>query len=406
MVKVAILGLGTVGTGVAEVLSQNAQTINAHAAEDIELKYILDIRDFPESPFADKVIHDFAVIESDPEIRIVVETIGGLRVAYEYTRRAILAGKSVVTSNKELVAERGAELIKLAREQNVNYLFEASVGGGIPIIRPLTQCLSANDIHEITGVLNGTTNYILTRMQKDGVGMDAALKEAQANGYAEANPAADIEGLDACRKICILADLAFGHHIAPSAVTTEGISEITQLDMRFADSEGYVIKLLGRVVRREDGRINLLVAPHLIPADRPLAGVSGVFNGIIVIGNAIDEVMFYGRGAGKMPTASAVAADIIDAAKHLVSRKFIDWCDDAPDFVADTDDMIYRHYVRLDNCTAQMVLNLFPHARIVAETEGAASFVTVPVPTRDVKRKVGLLCADGAVRQSILRILG
>lgn len=406
MVKVAILGFGTVGTGVAEVLSQNAQTIHAHAAENIELKYILDIRDFPESPFADKVIHDFSVIENDPEVKIVVETIGGLRVAYDYTRRAILAGKSVVTSNKELVAERGAELINLAREQNVNYLFEASVGGGIPIIRPLTQCLSANDIHEITGVLNGTTNYILTRMQKDGTSMEAALKEAQANGYAEANPSADIDGLDACRKICILADLAFGHHIAPSAVSTEGISEITQNDMQFAEREGFVIKLLGRVVRREDGRVNILVAPHLVPVDRPLAGVNGVFNGIIVIGNAIDEVMFYGRGAGKMPTASAVAADIIDAAKHLVSRKFIDWSDDAPDFVASTDEMIYRHYVRLGNCTVQKVLDLFPHSRIVDETEDSTSFVTVLVPTGDVKRKVALLCADGAAQQSILRILG
>ena len=403
MVKLAILGFGTVGTGVAEVLSQNAETIRAHADGDIELKYILDIRDFPESPFADKVIHDFEIIEKDPEIKIVVETIGGLRVAYEYTRRAILAGKSVVTSNKELVAERGAELIRLAREHNVNYLFEASVGGGIPIIRPLTQCLSANDIHEITGVLNGTTNYILTRMQKDGVALETALREAQENGYAEADPSADINGQDACRKICILADLAFGHHIAPSSVTTEGISGITQLDMRFAEKEGHVIKLLGRVVRREDGRVNILVAPHLISVSRPLAGVSGVFNGIIVIGNAIDEVMFYGRGAGKLPTASAVAADIIDAAKHLVSRKMIDWADDAPDFVADSGEMVYRHYVRMGHCTAAMVLALFPHARIVTETAEFTSFVTVPVPTRDVDRKVGLLCNDGAVLQSRLR---
>ena len=405
MVKLAILGFGTVGTGVAEVLSQNAQTINAHAADTIELKYILDIRDFPESPFADKVIHDFSVIENDPEIRIVVETIGGLRVAYDYTKRALLAGKSVVTSNKELVAERGAELIKLAREKNVNYLFEASVGGGIPIIRPLTQCLSANDIHEITGVLNGTTNYILTRMQKDGVALETALKEAQENGYAEANPSADIDGPDACRKICILADLAFGHHIAPSAVTTEGISGITQQDMQYAKDAGYVIKLLGRVVRRDDGRINILVAPHLVPMERPLAGVSGVFNGIVVIGNAIDEVMFYGRGAGKLPTASAVAADVIDAAKHLVSRKFIDWSDDAPDFVADTNDMIYRYCVRLGNCTAAQVLDVFPHAQSVTETPEYTAFITDPASARDVERKIDRLCADGAVQQSRIRIL-
>ena len=406
MVKVAILGFGTVGTGVAEVLSKNAQTINAHAAEDIELKYILDIRDFPDSPWADKVIHDFSVIENDPEVKIVVETIGGLRVAYDYTKRAMRAGKSVVTSNKELVAERGAELIKLAREQNVNYLFEASVGGGIPIIRPLTQCLSANDIHEITGVLNGTTNYILTRMQTDGVTLETALKEAQASGYAEADPSADIDGHDACRKICILADLAFGHHIAPSTVTTEGISGITQLDMQFAGSEGYVIKLLGRVVRRKDGRIHILVAPHLVPSDRPLAGVSGVFNGIIVIGNAIDEVMFYGRGAGKLPTASAVVADIIDAAKHLVSRKYIDWSDDASDFVADTDDMIYRHYVRLGNCSAQAILVQFPNASIVAEVPSFTSFVTDPLPTGTVEKRKQLLCTNGAECQSMLRILG
>ena len=255
MVNVAVLGFGVVGSGVAEVLSLNGACIDRKAGGPIRLKYILDVRDFPDSPFGDRVVHDFSVIESDPEVSVVVETIGGAKAALDFTRRALRAGKSVVTSNKELVAEHGQELLELAREKGVSYLFEASVGGGIPIIRPLNQCLAANEIEEITGILNGTTNYILTRMIRAGLSFDAALKEAQRNGYAEQDPTADVEGHDACRKICILASLAFGRHIYPRQVPAQGITAVTLDDVAWAASCGKKIKLLGRAIRQGDGRV-------------------------------------------------------------------------------------------------------------------------------------------------------
>ena len=304
MVNVAILGFGVVGSGVAEVLDTNGRHIEGKVDDLIRLKYILDVRDFPDSPFAGKVVHDFSVIEQDPEVSIVVETIGGAKVALDFTRRALQAGKSVITSNKELVAEHGCELLRLAQEKGVSYLFEASVGGGIPIIRPLNQCLAANEIEEITGILNGTTNYILTRMIRAGLSFDDALREAQANGYAEQDPTADIEGHDAWRKIY------------PRQVPTEGITGVTLADVAYADSCGKKLKLLGRAIRRTDGKVCAYVAPHLVDRENPLSGVEDVFNAIAVRGNAIGDVMFYGRGAGKLPTASAVVADVIDAAKH------------------------------------------------------------------------------------------
>ena len=292
MVNVAILGFGVVGSGVAEVLATNGAHIDRKVDDLIRLKYILDVRDFPDSPFADKVVHDFSIIENDPEVNIVVETIGGAKVALDFTRRALMAGKSVVTSNKELVAEHGCELLRLAQEKGVSYLFEASVGGGIPIIRPLNQCLAANEIEELCGILNGTTNYILTRMIRAGLSFDAALKEAQQNGYAEQDPTADIEGHDACRKICILASLAFGRHVYPRQVPTEGITGVTLSDVAYAESCGKKIKLLGRAMRRDDGKVCAYVAPHLVDGEDPLAGVEDVFNAITVKGNAIGDVMF------------------------------------------------------------------------------------------------------------------
>ena len=316
MAKVAIMGFGTVGSGVAEVLAGNAASIEKKAGEPVEVKYILDLREFPDSPFADKIVHDFSVIENDPEVTVVAECIGGARIAREYTTRALKAGKSVVTSNKEVVAECGDEFLEIAREKNVNYLFEASVGGGIPILRPLTSCLAANEITEIYGILNGTTNYILTKMIKEGLSFDTALRQAQEKGYAEADPTADIEGHDACRKICILASLAFGRHVYPRQVPTTGITGVTSGDVALAHAAGKRIKLLGRTLRLDDGKIIAYVAPHLIDDGEQLAGVEDVFNGIVVRGNAIGDVMFYGRGAGKLPTASAVAGDIIDAVKH------------------------------------------------------------------------------------------
>ncbi|WP_130869087.1 homoserine dehydrogenase [Intestinimonas massiliensis (ex Afouda et al. 2020)] len=381
MVNVAILGFGVVGSGVAEVLATNGPHIDRKVDDLIRLKYILDVRDFPDSPFADKVVHDFSIIENDPEVSIVVETIGGAKVALDFTRRALMAGKSVVTSNKELVAEHGCELLRLAQEKGVSYLFEASVGGGIPIIRPLNQCLAANEIEELCGILNGTTNYILTRMIRAGLSFDAALKEAQANGYAEQDPTADIEGHDACRKICILASLAFGRHVYPRQVPTEGITGVTLADVAYAESCGKKIKLLGRAMRRADGKVCAYVAPHLVDQEDPLAGVEDVFNAITVKGNAIGEVMFYGRGAGKLPTASAVVADVIDAAKHRDEKKRMFWSEGGEDVTVSPADLESAWYIRVEG-TAEQAKAVFPDRALLARSgapEGEFALVTEPM---------------------------
>ena len=368
MVNVAILGFGTVGSGVAEVLTGHENSIERKAGGLIRLKYILDVRQFPNSPFADQFVKDFGVIESDPEVDIVVETIGGATVALDFTRRALEAGKSVVTSNKELVAAHGYELTQLAKKKGVCYLFEASVGGGIPIIRPLSQCLAANEILEIHGILNGTTNYILTRMIRAGLTFDAALKEAQDNGYAERDPSADVEGHDACRKICILAAIAFGRHIYPGQVPTQGITGVTLADVDYAESAGKKIKLLGRAIRREDGRVCAYVAPHLVDQSDPLAGVEDVFNGISVRGDAIGDVMFYGRGAGKLPTASAVVADVMDVARNMGSRKALSWEPGGEDAVCGTDELASRWYVRA-GVPADKLHTVLPGCRLLARRE-------------------------------------
>lgn len=371
MVNVAILGFGVVGSGVAEVLATNGPHIDQKVDDLIRLKYILDVRDFPDSPFAGKVVHDFSVIENDPEVSIVVETIGGAKAALDFTRRALRAGKSVVTSNKELVAEHGCELLALAAEQGVSYLFEASVGGGIPILRPLNQCLAANEIEEITGILNGTTNYILTRMIRGGLSFDAALKEAQANGYAEQDPTADIEGHDACRKICILASLAFGRHIYPRQVPAEGITGVTLSDVAWAEACGKKLKLLGRAIRQADGRVCAYVSPHLVDVENPLAGVEDVFNAIAVKGNAIGDVMFYGRGAGKLPTASAVVADVIDAAKHRDEKKRVFWAEGGEDTTVSPDGLASAWYVR-GSGDAGAAKAALPGARLLARADAPA----------------------------------
>lgn len=349
MAKIAILGLGTVGSGVAEVLSKNAASIEKKAGEPVTVKYILGRHDYPHSPFGHLVVKDFSIIENDPEVSVVAECIGGADAAREYTLRALNAGKHVVTSNKEVVAEYGDEFLTLAREKNLNYLFEASVGGGIPIIRPLSSCLAANEITEIYGILNGTTNYILTKMIKEGLSFDTALQEAQEKGYAEADPTADVAGFDACRKICILASLTFGHHVYPRQVPTQGITGVTDHDVALAEAAGRKIKLLGRALRQDDGTVIAYVAPHLIEQDQQLAGVEDVFNGIVVRGDAIGDVMFYGRGAGKLPTASAVSADIIDAVKHRARRKEnMDWTSGGPDVVGDFTQLPMQWYIRTD----------------------------------------------------------
>lgn len=347
MVNVAILGYGVVGSGVGEIFYKNGQHISERVANEVNLKYILDLREFPDSPFADRVVHDFSIIENDPEVQIVVETMGGVPFPLDCTRRALKAGKSVVTSNKELVASHGYELLNLAKENGCSYLFEASVGGGIPILRPMTSCLAANELQEIVGILNGTTNYILTRMIRAGLSFDDALAEAQANGYAERDPSADILGWDACRKICILSSLGFGRHIYPKQVPTEGITGITLSDVAYARSGGYKIKLLGRSVRRDsDGKVCAFVAPHLVAEDSPLANVEDVFNAIQVTGDSIGDVMFYGRGAGKLPTASAVVADVMDIVR-MKGKKVISWEEGGEDTVYPVEEIASQWYVRV-----------------------------------------------------------
>lgn len=347
MVQVAILGFGVVGSGVAEVMSRNRGPIEARSGAGLELKYILDVRDFPDSPYADKFVKDFAIIENDPEVDVVVETIGGATVALDFTRRALKAGKSVVSSNKELVAQHGYELLNLARENNVSYRFEASVGGGIPILHPLSQCLAANRISEVHGILNGTTNYILTHMFGTGISFAEALREAQERGYAEKDPTADIEGMDTCRKICILAAIAFGRHVYPHQVPTEGITKVTLADVSYAYAAGMKVKLLGRAILQEDGRVMAYVAPHFLSVHDPLADVEDVFNAITIRGNVIGDVMFYGRGAGKLPTASAVVADVIDAVQHQRTRRFLSWDEGGEDYVVGTETLENRWFLRL-----------------------------------------------------------
>lgn len=322
--NIAVLGYGTVGSGVVEVLTTNRETITKRAGEAINVKYVLDLRDFPGDPIQEKIVHDYQVILDDPEIKIVVEVMGGVEPAYTFVKKALCAGKSVSTSNKELVAKHGAELLALANEKNVNFLFEASVGGGIPIIRPLNQSLTADEIDEITGILNGTTNYMLTKMDTEGADYDAVLKEAQDKGYAERHPEADVEGYDACRKIAILSSLAFGQQVDFEDIYTEGITSITAEDIRYATAMNKSIKLLGNSWR-VDGKIYAMVCPMLLDNAHPLSGVNDVFNAIFVRGNMVDETMFYGKGAGKLPTASAVAADVVDCVKHTGKNIKILW---------------------------------------------------------------------------------
>ena len=402
MVNVAILGFGTVGSGVAEVLTKNGGLIDQRVDDLVRLKYILDVRDFPDSPFADCFVKDFSIIEQDPEVDIVVETIGGATIALEFTTRALKAGKSVVTSNKELVATHGYDLLQLARENGVSYLFEASVGGGIPILRPLTSCLAANELTQITGILNGTTNYILTRMIRAGLSFEQALKEAQDKGYAEKDPTADVDGHDACRKICILAALAFGQHVYPQQVPTEGIRGVTLEDVAYADSKGYKLKLLGRCIRQPEGRVCAFVAPHLVSDENPLAGVEDVFNAIAVTGNAIGDVMFYGRGAGKLPTASAVVADVIDIAKDLKKDRHNAWGPGAPDLVVSPDILSSRWYVRANASLDQARLacgEIQPLARAGAPA-GEAAFLTGQMTSPQIGDRL-----KGMAVSSLFRVL-
>jgi len=374
MINIAVLGYGVVGSGVVQVIDKNSGRINRNAGQEIKVKYILDIREFADCPYKALFATDFETIVNDPEVEVVVEAIGGVGAALTYTRRALEAGKSVVTSNKELVAEYGSELLRLAMDKEVNYLFEASVGGGVPVIRPLAQCMTANIINEIYGILNGTTNYILTDMEKNGADFSAALHEAQKKGYAESDPTADIEGHDTCRKICILSSLAFGRHIFPHQVSTEGISGVTLNDIHYAAKLGYEIKLLGRS-RTVGDKVSVYVAPHLVNKHNLLAVVDGVMNGVVIRGNAVGNVVFCGAGAGKLPTASAVIADVIDAVKHLHARRWISWADGVDDLIVDSTLLDSAWYIRA-NAARNKVEREFGSVIFAEDTGTETAFVT------------------------------
>jgi len=387
MIQVAVLGFGTVGSGVVEVLDQNAERVKKAVPEGVAVKYIVDIREFPGNPYEKLLVRDFALVENDPDVQIVVETIGGATIAYDFTKRALLAGKSVVTSNKELVATKGCELLAIAREKKVHYLFEAAVGGGIPVIRPLVQCLAGNNILSICGILNGTTNYILTKMINEALSFDEALKQAQLNGYAEQDPTADVEGHDACRKISILSSLAYGHYVAPELIATEGIRKVSLSDVAFAASAGYAVKLLGRTVR-DGNQAYVFVAPHLVDRACPIARVDDVFNAIMIEGDAVGQTMFYGRGAGKLPTASAVVGDIIDVAEHKEKPRRMGWQDAVDGFVKPMDTFVCRRYARIAEKDKKRSEEIFGAVRwLSAGAPAEAAFLTGPLSEREFAEK-------------------
>lgn len=402
MISVAIMGHGTVGSGVAEILTTHKQKLFKAVGEELYVKHILDLREFPDSPLADRFTKNFEDIVNDIEVRVVVEVMGGTNPAYDFVKRCLQAGKSVVTSNKELVAKHGAELLAVAKENNANFLFEASVGGGIPIIRPLSQCLVANEVDEIAGILNGTTNFIFGKMINDNMDFSDALKLAQDLGYAERNPEADIEGHDACRKICILASLAFGKHIYPDNVYTKGISEITLDDVKYADSLNYVIKLIGDVKKTEDGKLDIMVAPMLLSKDCILSDINDVFNGILVKGDCTGDVMFYGKGAGKLPTASAVVADVVDCAKHLKARKRIFWTDSDGSQVASYKDSKTAMYIRVAG-KGEMAQSLFPDSEIM-KADGNTVLMTQEYKFGEIEDKIAKLNENGEKVLSAIRI--
>ena len=344
MINVAILGYGTVGSGVFEVLNENKESISRRAGQELHVKYVLDLRDFPGQPVEKVLVHDYEQIVSDPEVDIVVEVMGGVEPAYTFVKKALLAGKNVCTSNKALVAKHGRELMDIAKEKSINFLFEASCGGGIPIIRPLNKCLTADEIEEITGILNGTTNYMLTKMAEEGADFDEVLKDAQEKGYAEKDPTADIEGHDPCRKIAILTSLVCGRQVDFEDIHCEGITKITADDFKYAKVLNRSIKLLASS-RKVGNSYSCMVAPFMLSAEHPLCGVNGVFNGIFVHGNVLGDAMFYGSGAGKLPTASAVVADIVDMTKHKNTNIYIDWSPEKLTLV-DYKDSVNSFFVR------------------------------------------------------------
>lgn len=397
MANVAILGFGTVGGGVYEIIKNNAKDKIKANDEGIYVKRILDIRDFPNHEEKEIFTKDFNDILNDEGISVVAETMGGLHPAYEFTKSLLEAGKSVVTSNKELVATYGTELLKLAADKNVNYMFEASVGGGIPVIRPMHQCLTANNVERIAGILNGTTNYILNQMINFGKTFDSALSEAQENGYAEKNPAADIEGHDACRKIAILASLASGKFVDYNNVPTEGITNISLEDVKYAAALGYSVKLIG-YMQTVGGKLGMFVAPMFVPKSCPLAGVDDVFNAIMIKGDCVGDVMFYGRGAGKLPTASAVVADVIDSVKHQERSKKISWVEPKENIMYPSEDLQFSYFVRVKGGIPQDLESVSEVCDIVS---GETGFITPVMKEAEMKEKT----AGNDLIVSVIKVL-
>lgn len=388
MIKVAVLGYGTVGSGIVEVIKTNQESINKKVGDELDVKYILDLRDFPGDPYESLVVHDVEVILNDPEIKVIAEAMGGVEPAYTFTKRALESGKSVCTSNKELVAKHGPELLELAKANKCNYMFEASVGGGIPIIRPLNSSLTSEQVEGITGILNGTTNYILTKMETEGSDFDVVLKEAQEKGYAERNPEADVEGYDACRKIAILSSLAYGKNVNFEDIHTEGITKITTKDFAYAKAAGYTIKLLA-MSRKIDGKYFASVTPCMIPATNPLYSVSDVFNAILVRGNTLGNTMYYGAGAGKLPTASAVVSDVIECARNIGNTLPVFW--DAENLtISSLDDSVKKFFVRVKDTDLASAENVFGEIEIIeADVAGETGFMTKNMSEKEFKE----LCA-------------
>lgn len=390
MAKVAVMGYGTVGSGVYEIIKRNSEKLRSNTyGESVELKYILDIRDFDDHPEKELFTKEFNDILNDEEVSVVAEVMGGLHPAYEFTKSLLQKGKNVTTSNKELVATYGTELLELARENNVNYMFEASVGGGIPIIHPMHQCLVANNITRIAGILNGTTNYILYQMIENGKSFETALADAQANGFAEKNPAADVEGYDACRKIAILSSLASGKEVNYNNIETKGITEITLDDVNAAADMDGVIKLIGYSDFLDNGKVYSFVSPMFIGNGSPLAAVNDVFNAIMITGDCVDDVMFYGKGAGKMATASAVVADILDCIRHKTSNKNIVWTKTEEPVEADRDDVKFAYFVRSKNTEAEV--NAAVEVKNAAVKDDETLFITEKMTASEADERFGKL---------------
>lgn len=401
--KVAVMGYGTVGSGVVDVIETHGKILAKRTGgEPLEIAYILDLRDFPDDPHQGLFTKNFSDILNDDEVKIVAETMGGVNPAYDFTKKLLLAGKAVVTSNKELVAQKGLELLQAAEDGKTNFLFEASVGGGIPIIRPMAQCLAGNNIEGVAGILNGTTNFILTKMIEENMSFEDALKLAQDNGYAEKDPTADVEGHDACRKVCILASLAFGKHVYPNQVATEGISNISLEDVDYVSSANGVIKLLGQIKYINEDSIAAFVSPAVVYNGSQLASVRDVFNAILVRGDAVGDLCFYGRGAGKLPTASAVVADMVDCAKHVFRRKLFGWGAGSEDYVIDHKAVIKMPFYVRAKLGAEQAEEIFGKVKFLSrknQPEGEIAFITGDITENELMEKL-----NGVNALSIIKV--